>query len=116
MSEVDIFVSFSPFSPRSSKERSLFPKIDIAKEREERDNFTGTSGDYSSDSTPVTSVTAVVPDKNYSPPTARGGVNQNTTPKHSHVTTKPSNMTSTNVTSNSSTFEARDMVQENDNR
>lgn len=105
------FLSFAlslNFSLRSSKERSLFPKIDIAKEREERESFTGTiGGDFNSESPPVA---VHVPDKN-SPPSSHV-VNQNTTPKLSQVvTSKPSN-----VTSNSSTFEARDMVQENDNR
>ena len=96
---------------RSSKERSLFPKIDIAKEREERESFTGSiGGEFNSESPPGSSVTVQVPDKN-SPPSSHV-VNQNTTPKLSQVvTSKPSN-----VTSNSSTFEARDVVQENDNR
>ena len=81
---------------RSSKERSMFPKIDIAKEREERDLFTAETGDYAPTSVVPTSSTDDV--GSISQPTKTSQkVNQNTILRHS-----PS--------------EAREVAQDKDNR
>ncbi len=83
---------------RSSKERSQFPKIDIAKEREERENFTG---DIPAASTTTSSggsgAKQTLPD-NTNSPTINRRVNQNNS-----------------SSSDPSPSESRDVAQENDN-
>lgn len=74
----------------------MFPKIDIAKEREERENF---AADSSGDSSPplALSGSVVVKDNHNSPPITKSNL------KHS-------------VTSNPTPSEAREVAQEKDNR
>ncbi len=77
----------------------MFPKIDIAKEREERENFTGDSVEYNNTgSPPLVDSAPESPDKNNSPPTTRGNLRGSS---------------NQNVTSNS--VEARDLAKEKDN-